>query len=165
MNGSWAVIRMPNPAARRDPASDGAERQQPEDAAAQAVDRRTRLPAPGAGARRPVVDGDLAGHREQQGHRVVGDLVHAPVVGDVGHQHAVLGGRRDVDDVDAGAVARDHPAAGKRGDDAGADRRVLGHDRGRVAGRLDDLVLALDWAATSSNPAFSTIARSMSTSP
>jgi hypothetical protein len=74
---------------------------------------------------------------------VIGDLVLAPVVGNVGHQDVVPGGRVDVDDVDAGAVARDHAAIVQLGDHAGADRRVLGHDSGGVAGDLDHLLLGL----------------------
>src|SRR5918992_5622450 len=120
---------------------DGAERQQPEDVAAQAVNRCSGLPSPHAAARRPVVDVDLARHREQQSHRMIGDFVYAPLAGNVGYQNVVSGGRVDVDDVDTGAVARDHATIGQLGDHAGADRRVLGHDSGGVVGHLDHLIL------------------------
>ena len=52
-------------------------------------------------------------------------------------------GRVDVDDVDAGAVARDDAAAREGVDGLRADARVLRDDRVGVAAALDDLVLAL----------------------
>ena len=74
---------------------------------------------------------------------MIGDLVLAPVVGHIGDQDAAPRGRVHVDDVDARAIPRNDPAAGERVDGPGSDRGVLGNDRVRVPGGLDDVVLAL----------------------
>src|SRR5262249_29499921 len=91
----------------------------------------------------PVVDADLPGGGEKQGHGVIGDLVLAPVVGHIGDQDAAPRGRVYVDDVDAGAVPRDDLAAGKGVDRPGTHGGVLCDDRVRVPGGFDDIVLGL----------------------
>ena len=74
---------------------------------------------------------------------MIGDLVGAPLVGRVGDLDPARGGRVDVDDVDAGAVAGDDAAAPEGLDRPSADARVLRDDGVGVAPLVDDLVLAL----------------------
>src|SRR6185437_10360094 len=128
---------------RGDRLGDGTEGQQPEHADAQAVDGIAGLPLPGPGTTGLVVSADLPRRREEQGHRVVGHLVLAPVTGDVGDEDPAAGGGLDIDDVDPGSVSCDDLAAGERADRLRADRGVLGDDRVRVPGDVDHLVFGL----------------------
>ena len=74
---------------------------------------------------------------------MIGDLILAPVVGHIGDQDAAPCGRVYVNDVDAGAVPRNNPAAGEGADGPGSDRGVLRDNRVGVPGGSDDVVLGL----------------------
>src|SRR5215468_8306385 len=127
----------------RDRPGDGPERQQPQRASPQAMDRLAGLPAPDPGAGGVVVVAELARHGQRQGHGVVGDLVLAPVIGDIRHQDVAAGGRVHIHDVDTCAVAGDDPAAGEGIDRPGAHVRVLRDDRVGVPGDADHVVFRL----------------------
>src|SRR5271165_807548 len=79
-----------------------------------------------------VVLKEFAREGEPEPDRMVGDFVGA-IVADVGNEDAFSGRRVDVDDVDADAVARDHPAAFHARDALCAYPRVLVHDCVAVA--------------------------------
>ena len=86
-----------------------AEAHQAERAAAKPVDRHDVRHLPLAGVHLGVDERDLAHHRQQQRHRVVGHLVDA-VVGNLGDDDPRRRGGRDVHVVDADAEAGNDPA-------------------------------------------------------
>ena len=65
---------------------------------------------------------DLPGQRQDQGQRVIGDLVDA-VIGDVADRDAAVAGRLQVHVVHADAVADDDAGLAHGGDHRGVDRR------------------------------------------
>ena len=98
------------------------------------MDRHDGLHLPSARLHLRVRRHDLARHRQQQRHRMIGDLVDA-VVRHLGDDDARAGRRREIDVVDADAEARDDPAAGHLPDHVRRDLRV--GDEQRVGARGD----------------------------
>jgi hypothetical protein len=101
------------------------------------------LPAPFILTSGALVLADLAGGREPEGNGVIGNFIGAPVVGRIRYLDVSSSRRIHIDDVDAGAVARDDATARKRIDGSSPDIRVLRQDTVDVASRLDDILLAL----------------------
>ena len=109
-----------------------------ERAPADPVDRLPALPAPHALAGRPVVLRQLSQQRQPQRNGVIGDLLGA-VIAHVGDQDALGRGRRNVDDVDADAVAGDHSAALHPRNGVRADIGILVHDRGAIGDLVEEV--------------------------
>lgn len=122
---------------------DRAEGQQAQHLNPQSVDGFSGLPVPFAQSGRPVVPADLAGGRKPERDGMIGDLFGTPIVRCVRDLDSVSGRGVDIDDIHAGAVAGDHPAAGQRADGARPHPCVLGEDAAGLSAHLDHLVLAL----------------------
>ena len=91
-------------------------------------------------ARHAVHQGHTSIRRQDQNHRVVGDLFDEDV-GNVGDRNAPLGRRAHVDLVHADAPGRDHLALFKRLDRAPREENAMDVHCVRVARLGDELVL------------------------
>ncbi len=119
------------------------ERQQAQHASSQTIDWLAGLPEPDPGASCAVVITEPTCNGEQQGHRMIRNLVLAPVIGDVSDQDVASRGRVNVHNVHTRAVASNDPAAGKGIDRLRANRCILCDDGVCVSGDIDHIVLAL----------------------
>ena len=120
--------------APHDLAPDAAEAGHAERLAAQ-LDAAQALLAPLSGLHLRVGEGDRAGRGEHEREDVLGDA-DAVRAGRVQHEDAAGAGGFDVDVVDAGAGARDHPQARRGGQHFGGDRRGAADDEGVGVGKV-----------------------------
>ena len=119
-----------------------AERNEAQGQSHQARDLRQHRPAlgPASLAHQSVLHDEPPEAREDQRHRVIGDLVDEGV-GAIGDRDALLRRRLDIDRVDADAAERDDLAAIETVDHPLGDPPPLGVERVGVARGRDELVL------------------------
>ena len=116
-----------------------AEAEKAENAALEPVQRHDRWRLPAAGLHQLVGERDLAGHREQQRHRVVGDLAQA-IVRHIGDGDAERCRGRQVDVVDAEAEPADHLAALELFEEIAGELGIGDEHRVGVARHREDVV-------------------------
>ena len=115
MNGSCATISMPNArAARGDFLADSSEPAEAERLAAQLRAGQLLL-VPDAALHRGVGGGHRARQRQHQRQRVLGDA-DAVAAGRVHDENAPRAGRGEIDVVDSGSGAGNHPKFGRGGE-------------------------------------------------
>ena len=125
-----------------DGARDMAERNEAQCQPAQPRDLQQHRPplGPASLAHQPVLLHEAAMRRQDQAHRMIGDLLDKGIRA-IGDRDALGGRRRDIDRVDADAAQRDDLAAREPVDHALGDRAALGIERVGVLCRGDEFLL------------------------